>query len=45
MKIHNISGQDKDEKDQKIVSHLPWFIDLLEDSIYYLLNFNEWYQF
>ena len=39
MKIHNISGQDKDEKDQKIVSHL------LEDSIYYLPNFNEWYQF
>ena len=40
MKIHEIKdirGQEKDEKDQKMVSHQQRFMDLFYDSIYSLL--------
>ena len=36
-KISDIRGQEKDEKDQKMVSRLPRFDYRFKDSIYYLL--------
>ena len=35
--IKDIRGQEKDEKDQKMVSHQQRFMDLFYDSIYSLL--------
>jgi len=34
-KIKDIRGQEKDEKDKKMVSHVPQCVDLFEDSIDY----------
>ena len=36
-KTKDIIGQEKDEKDEKMLSHLPRLFDLFLGSIYYLL--------
>jgi len=37
-KIKGIRGQEKDDKDQKMVSRLPRFDDIFEDYLLFTLN-------